>query len=67
MKMTKEEAKKIGATHKAGKTFIKNLRENTPNDGAYSCGYIYAYDFFDGKRWNGCVCKVKDFFNLKPL
>ena len=56
-----------GATHKSGRAYIKNLRENTPKDGAYHDGYIYAYDFHDGKRWHGCVCKAKDFFNIKPL
>ena len=68
--MNTKEIKKnapIGATHKAGKTYIKNPRENTPNDGAYSCGYIYAYDFWDGKRWQGCACRANDFFKLKPL
>ena len=38
-----------GATHKAGRIYIKNLRDNTPKDSAYYCGYIYAYDFWDGK------------------
>lgn len=55
------------ATHKSGRTYMKNLRENTPKDSAYNDGYIYAYDFWDGKRWNGCVCKARYFFNIKPL
>lgn len=56
-----------GATHKSRRTYIKNLRENTPKDGAYSSGYIYAYDFWDGKRWQGCACRAVDFFRIKPL
>lgn len=56
-----------GATHYSGRTYIKNMRENTPNDGAFSCGYIYAYDFWDGKHWHGCACKPNDFFKIKPL
>lgn len=56
-----------GATHKAGRIYIKNLRDNTPKDSAYYCGYIYAYDFWDGKRWQGCVCKPRDFFRIKSL
>lgn len=56
-----------GATHKAGRVYIKNLRENTPKDSAFMDGYIYAYDFFDGKRWHGCVCRAVDFFRIKPL
>lgn len=56
-----------GATHKSGRKYIKNLRENTPKDGAYGSGYIYAYDFWDGRRWQGCVCKASDFFRIKPI
>lgn len=56
-----------GATHKAGRVYIKNLRENTPKDSAFMDGYIYAYDFWDGKQWHGCVCKAQDFFKFKPL
>ena len=56
-----------GATHYAGRVYIKNLRENTPKDSAFMDGYIYAYDFLDGKRWHGCVCKAQDFFKLKRL
>lgn len=56
-----------GATHKSGRRYIKNLRENTPTDSSYRDGYIYAYDFYDGKRWHGCACKAKDFFNIKTL
>ncbi len=55
------------ATHKSGRAYIKNLRENTPNDSAFADGYVYAYDFWDGKRWHGCACKAKDFFRIKPL
>ena len=68
--MTKDEIKQNapdGATHKTGRKYIKNIRENTPKDSAYLDGYVYAYDFYDGKRWNGCVCKAKDFFSIKPL
>lgn len=56
-----------GATHRGGRYYIKNLRENTPKDATYTIGYIYAYDFFDGKKWSGCVCKAVDFFRIKPI
>ena len=66
MQDTKQNAPK-GTTHKTGRSYLKNLRENTPMDGAYSSGYIYAYDFWDGKRWQGCACRAVDFFRIKPL
>jgi hypothetical protein len=68
--MTPEEIKKSlpsGATHKTGGAYVKNLRENTPMDSAFNDGYIYAYDFWDGKRWQGCACRAVDFFRIKPL
>lgn len=55
-----------GATHISCGRYVKKLRENKHKSDV-AAGYLYAYDFWDGKRWNGCVCKAHDFFKIKPL
>lgn len=52
--------------HANSKKYVKNIRFND-HDCDIADGYIYAYDFFENKKWHGCVCKPKTLFNLVNL